>query len=223
MNINSLTIEVTRRCNMRCAHCLRGNAQKRDIELSYIDMLMERVEGIGSLTFTGGEPSMNTEAIRYALAAAQRNGVSVDSFYIVTNGKAIPLDFVTATMEWYAYCWEKEMCGVALSDDIYHEEQLGGFEMADIKLLDALKYYGKHHINGLLSQGRAKKLGADRRPSIYDPVIEGCVVSECTLHLNVLGQIVNGCDWSYAEQHRHVICNVNELSLETLANLAVAG
>ena len=29
--VESLVIEVTRRCNMRCEHCLRGDAQNLDI------------------------------------------------------------------------------------------------------------------------------------------------------------------------------------------------
>lgn len=29
--VSSLIIEITRRCNMACEHCLRGNAQNLDI------------------------------------------------------------------------------------------------------------------------------------------------------------------------------------------------
>lgn len=29
--LESLVVEITRRCNMKCPHCLRGNAQRVDI------------------------------------------------------------------------------------------------------------------------------------------------------------------------------------------------
>ena len=51
--IENLCVEVTRKCNMKCAHCLRGDAQNMDINTCYIDTLLENVSGIGSITFTG--------------------------------------------------------------------------------------------------------------------------------------------------------------------------
>ena len=32
LNIDSLIIEVTRKCNMQCEHCLRGAAQRKTID-----------------------------------------------------------------------------------------------------------------------------------------------------------------------------------------------
>lgn len=64
---NSVFIEVTRRCNMCCAHCLRGDAESIDIQEKYIDAFLDSFETgayISSLTFTGGEISLNIPAIR---------------------------------------------------------------------------------------------------------------------------------------------------------------
>ena len=36
LRLNEFAIEITRKCNMKCAHCLRGEAQKRDIHKKYI-------------------------------------------------------------------------------------------------------------------------------------------------------------------------------------------
>lgn len=35
-----LTIELTRRCNMACRHCLRGDAQNRTISTEIIDKII---------------------------------------------------------------------------------------------------------------------------------------------------------------------------------------
>ena len=82
---NSVFIEVTRRCNMCCAHCLRGDAESIDIQEKYIDAFLDSFETeayISSLTFTGGEISLNIPAIRYTLKAVKERGIAVGSFLI---------------------------------------------------------------------------------------------------------------------------------------------
>lgn len=44
---------------MKCAHCLRGQAQKRNIHKKYITKVLEDISSIGSLTITGFEYSCN--------------------------------------------------------------------------------------------------------------------------------------------------------------------
>lgn len=36
-----VVIEITRRCNMCCAHCLRGDAEAVDIQERYIDAFLD--------------------------------------------------------------------------------------------------------------------------------------------------------------------------------------
>jgi len=60
MNIDNLIIEITRKCNFTCDHCLRGEAQNKDIDHKVIDALLDNnIEYISNITFTGGEPSLN--------------------------------------------------------------------------------------------------------------------------------------------------------------------
>lgn len=57
LNIYNLVLEVTRRCNMCCAHCLRGEAQNMDMQKETIDKLLDQTDSISMVTFSGGEPS----------------------------------------------------------------------------------------------------------------------------------------------------------------------
>ena len=114
---------------MCCAHCLRGDAESIDIQEKYIDAFLDNFEKgayISSLTFTGGEISLNIPAIRYTLKAVKERGIAVGSFYMVTNGKAVDkmADLAMASLEWWAYCDEKDdyMCGLCISSDNFHEE-----------------------------------------------------------------------------------------------------
>lgn len=86
ITLDTLIIEVTRKCNMQCDHCLRGEAQRSNIDHSYITSLLENVSYISSLTFSGGEPSLNVKAIQFTLQELVRLNIPVNNFYIVTNG-----------------------------------------------------------------------------------------------------------------------------------------
>ena len=104
-NACNVVIEVTRRCNMCCAHCLRGDAEAVDIQERYIDAFLDSFANAGyisSLTFTGGEISLNIPAIRYTLNAVRERNISVGSFYMVTNGKAVDkmVELALASLEW---------------------------------------------------------------------------------------------------------------------------
>lgn len=74
---NNVVIEITRRCNMCCAHCLRGDAENVDIQEKYIDAFLDSFSNggyIGTIIFTGGEISLNIPAIRYILKAVKCDG-----------------------------------------------------------------------------------------------------------------------------------------------------
>lgn len=41
--VNYLAIEVTRRCNMKCEHCLRGDAQNLDISTAVLSGIAKHI------------------------------------------------------------------------------------------------------------------------------------------------------------------------------------
>lgn len=41
--IDHLLVEITRKCQLRCAHCLRGDAQNINMSPKIIDKLLESV------------------------------------------------------------------------------------------------------------------------------------------------------------------------------------
>lgn len=214
-NARTIVMEVTRRCNMECEHCLRGTAQNKDLSKTYIDALMCQMDYIGEITFTGGEPSMVPEIIEYALESAKRHKVGVGSFYVVTNGKKITEDFAVACLKWYAYCDDNECTGVELSQDDYHDTAI------DCGLLKGLSFFSERkrtEYNNVIPMGRAKGWAQGRKPSREEFTIyneRDCInIEDGMFYLNCKGEIIGGCDWSYALQNKHKICNVSDLSLE---------
>ncbi len=54
LKIDYLGIEVTRNCNLECAHCLRGNKENKNISGKILDNIFEGITEIGTLFLTGG-------------------------------------------------------------------------------------------------------------------------------------------------------------------------
>ena len=63
MNIKHLMIEMTRECNLKSEHCMRGDAQNITITPEIIDKTLDNIETIFSLTLTGGEPFLHPDMI----------------------------------------------------------------------------------------------------------------------------------------------------------------
>lgn len=120
-----VSIEITRRCNLKCRHCLRGDAQDVDIDLRTIDALVEQTAKIYNLSFTGGEPTLNVSAIAYTLDALRGHKVPLHSIEVATNGKVLSSEFVKTVKEFSRYIAETGASGtdvsVGISKDRYHQ------------------------------------------------------------------------------------------------------
>ena len=224
-----VTIEVTRRCNMQCRHCLRGDAQNVDISNEIIDRFFDGfADGavIETIVFSGGEITMNLDAIKYTLEVVKRKNISVDAFYMVTNGKDVEKipGLVTLSLEWWLYCKEygndpdEDFSGIALSHDSFHED-IGNRAR---NLLSGLSYFkaddkDKDFTSSfLVNEGRAKDLPATawkkREPldEHLDIVVypDGLELDDSEVYLNAVGDIVIGSDWSYDSQAKRAAVNV---------------
>lgn len=124
VSIYNLIIETTRRCNMSCEHCLRGEPQNRDIDVDTIRkfLLTNNVNYISIITFTGGESTLNLQAIRSFMQICKDLNVDVGSFYIATNGKNIPDEFILC-LDLYLFCSDNEVSAVGISKSFYHNKQ----------------------------------------------------------------------------------------------------
>lgn len=221
ITISNLSIEVTRRCNLRCDHCLRGDPISLDINLNYVSRLFQKINRIYCLTLTGGEPSLVPHIISDIFNLAAQNNISISNFYIATNGVKISNDFITALMDAYMYCdeIEDETICLEISSDIQHQEAIG--YTPDIKKLMALRFTNKRNENhnyannpGTIWEGRAAQFYSytGREPSIskvyYEDDNDELMIEQ--LYLNCLGNILPNCDLSYKSQNNPeiIICNV---------------
>lgn len=219
MNIDSLIIEVTRRCNMECGHCLRGDAQNMDIQLKHVKSIAQKLSHVGTITFTGGEPSLASGKILEILEIFKKNDVSVGNFYIATNGKAVGDDFFLACAYWYAFCDDNEITSVSLSNDMHHED------LKASPILSAFTFFHKRDWKGdnVIAEGHAEDWGERPRPDPDQYEVETewhpeGEIREGDVYLNCKGNIVAGCDFSYATQDdpKYIVCHVTKFSLNAV-------
>lgn len=101
VGIDSLGVEITRKCNMKpiCKHCMRGRPQNITLSECAIDNLLNQVSEIGEINITGGEPMLCIERVSYLFERVKNNNIVLDAFKIITNGLLFPREFVSLIKE----------------------------------------------------------------------------------------------------------------------------
>lgn len=82
------SLEITRRCNLRCTHCLRGPSHEDDgLVIDEVRQLVDQLAELGcmKLTFTGGEPFARPDFLAILEYAWQQRMASV----VLTNGSLV--------------------------------------------------------------------------------------------------------------------------------------
>lgn len=226
ISVNSLIIEVTRRCNMHCNHCLRGDAQNCDISTESIKKIAQTIQP-GSVTFTGGEPSLNVKAIREYFAYAEKFGTMPSSFFVATNGLSNQEELAVELLKAYGKMDEKECCELALSRDIFHDAYWDDSKSYDKTIFEGLSFFrkedkahatdGSDSLDWVMPIGRAADNGMGNESNFVDIPITSLeylcqtadhsfIESEDTLdlrfdtiYISANGNVTTICDISYKD------------------------
>jgi hypothetical protein len=215
----NLILEVTRRCNMTCEHCLRGCKENVDMSKETVDTLLDSTEGIGSLTFTGGEPILNAKLIIYIIDEIMSRSIDVNSFYLVTNAGVFNKELFFKLIEFYHYVEEKEYSFVSVSFDNYHK----GADEKYIQWWESLSFYANDKDqrenfgfnNSLISEGYALEYGIGNRGlNLSDEMeVEYLNYFSGDFYVNAKGEITNNCDMSYETQEEHIQGTVDNIDV----------
>ncbi len=235
--IDSLTIEVTRKCNIQCDHCMRGDAQNLDMDTKYVSRLFEQVTSINQVVFTGGEPSLVPHIISDIFDIADNMGTDIESFYIATNAVQISTEFLDVLLKAYLHCSaldyiDSETRLVDISSDMQHAEASDiryDERQENIKKLMAFRFVSKRNENtdyredGAIQEGRAAELIGwgrySREPSVGRVRIEDDRIS--SLYLNSLGNVLEDGNLSFDSQDDSdiIICNVGRKNYSLLNSI----
>lgn len=215
---------------MSCAHCLRGPAENMDMDMEKLRDFFSHVKRVNTLTFSGGEPSLNVAGLRALLDLCEELDVTVYNFYIVTNGKEVTPDFLHVILDWDMFTVSNgggDVNALALSSDMFHEE----IPCENKSLLARLTIFNDEdkrngsYKRGLLNEGRAEELSSStyNKQELFDEALnvkydfdeeddeEDVLLVDGTVYVSADGKILNTCDCSYAHQAMYQIGHTDDM------------
>jgi len=216
---------------MRCGHCLRGEPENKQMSPTHINNFLRQIDYIGTLTFTGGEPTLPSglKVIKYFLEACRVFTVDISSFYIVTNAKVWRSEFPKIIRKYYDYTDDHECSGISISGDQYHERESNFQQRYKIRLEEEIELLGMKlkvdiradiYHDSIIDEGRGSQYRSGNSTTVPIITIEcdneeeetGIRLTEGELYLNCEGNVINGCDWSYESQRKpeHIICKASD-------------
>ena len=94
--LEDLAIETTRRCNLKCDHCMRWVSQNIDLTPEIVDYILENdeIKRINFICFSGGEPTLNPNIIIYTINKIITDNLDVCEIAMVTNGQIFNRELV---------------------------------------------------------------------------------------------------------------------------------
>lgn len=224
--ISQFIVEVGRKCNRQCAHCLRGAMEDVTIDIEYVKHIINQVSYIGCITFTGGEPTLYSKEIAEIVDYIVDNHVEVGGFYIASNGEIYSHELMTALIKLYAHSLEfgdNELTAYDVSNDQFHSPNPD--VIAKLKAFSFFSQRNEIPAKGLIAEGFAKDTGYrylnyDKKFYVSEyPDYDGedTVYEFDMLYLNALGKMLADCDYSFASQRNIDAPAYNEISLVDLA------
>lgn len=232
-----LQIELTRRCNQKCAHCCRGEAQNIDLNKEMIDNFFEKNDicNIGNLLFSGGEPTLNGKILEYIIDKIIEKEISVEMFMLSINGLSYSEDLINGLNKLRDYIIlksvKKRLCPglLMISQDQFHQKA----KKEVIKKLKHLSYFSpidEHEIKPekILPYGRAWENGLSiQQPNLNELInyqknynikeYEGTnylVIGYQYISAN--GNVVNDGCHSYNLMDEYALGNIQQQSMEEI-------
>lgn len=214
--LQTLIIEVTERCQLKCAHCLRGCSRNIDIQKKTVDKLLDQCSDyIESLIFTGGEPTLNFPMMEYVFDQIRQRNIRLGNFWLATNGVENSLELAILLLKNMDLVDDPEMCGVAISNDEFHAQDTKNNPLRHLAFYDKSKEIKERTPNNTIKMGYAEENGIGRN---YNPTtelsieVDGDDIFIEELYLRANGDILADCDISYDLMDKLAICKVEELT-----------
>lgn len=230
MLIDNMIFEVTRKCNMRCRHCLRGKAEDLSMSKQTIQNALKDVERINCIQFTGGEPSLGLYQIRTILEVIKDNNISVGWFWLKTNGSKFSKALINYFAEFQEYVDEPDMSGFEFSVDQFHKDnrKIVNKYLHLSECYEWIQAPKRSNLYYLFREGRAKQEinGVHyKNPYFYSGWCEpeeyyfkqyAVVAWESPVYISANGNVICGCDLSFKHIDKYSFGNVNKRSLKDI-------
>lgn len=234
--VKTVALEVTRRCNLSCSHCMRGDSINKDLDKKYIDIFFDNNSlVIYKLIFSGGEPLLKADLIIYTIDKIIKNKLPVLSIEISSNGTIYDARLLNKLEEYYLYAYKyyelsnelgiKTLVRLRFSNDQYHSYDKAIMKKyEDTKRNISIDYTGyiDYLDDGVLLTGRAKNFmfGKQFTYDIYDIKREETNFGNCyfdnNFYITANGDITTNGNGTYKDMDNNNLGNICEVNINTL-------
>lgn len=164
--IQNLAMNITDNCNLKCAHCLRGDSCKRNMSDDVIEATLSQVKGVGNLAINGGEPTLAIDRIEKIVDYIIKNNIYLEEFTTTINGTIYSDELLYLLDVMNNYIGEDDLLSAfAISLDKYHLAELQRLGLLDKFRENVYKYSENKYFFGLrdiyvklFREGRAANL-----------------------------------------------------------------
>ncbi len=228
-HVSSLCVEITRKCNFTCGHCLRGEAQNVNLDINLLRKFLHenKIQSISELTITGGEPLLVPDLIDQMIQEMRWLRIEVQNFHMTTNGSKFTPDTLNTIGKLFNFCTDNSVSGVDVSNSIWHsadKNYVPFFSGEDLQyeILDHKDFeeYGHGHMgqvdferinkrtkltssSKIIREGRAKDWGTNQIEEISEIDEDDEDNSRYLIYLNANGEVIEDyCDASFETQEQ---------------------
>ena len=120
VNVRTLLLELTRKCNLECKHCFRGDSQNIYMNKEIINYIFNNVCRINTLLLTGGEPLLALEQLKCIRDNIMKDLTNINKVSIVTNGTVLSLDIIDILNDISTRAYLE----IDISDDKFHDLEI---------------------------------------------------------------------------------------------------
>lgn len=230
--LDELVVEITRRCDLECQHCLRGPSENQDMRFKMITRLCERLKEenicLTTLTITGGEPTLNLKGIKQLRRQLHDHGIEIHNLYMAINGQRITDNFIKEIREWDTLCNSTSATLVKISGDSYHPKPCKNYHKVIDDPTFVYEPIRKDAVVTIYYEGNARiNFEEDEIECWHLPkpwVISG--EDDYTyerVYINVYGDVYSSCNLSYERQRTdkenrtgYYVGNINEGTLKEM-------
>lgn len=114
-------IEITRKCNLACENCLRGDAQNITMSKEVIDRIFEDASDCKQVLFTGGEPLLAINEIEYFIDKLIASDWTTSNIAMTINGTICNPKIIDIANK---FCQSRSdsTFHIIISDDEFHDK-----------------------------------------------------------------------------------------------------
>lgn len=229
--IGSLFFELTRKCNLKCMHCMRGEAQDVDLNKNVVDKFFYsdeyKINSISELCFSGGEPSLSYDSLMHMSKIIEKEKIKIYDLSLVLNGTNYDENFIKELVKICEFGRMKDfftraLINIQFSNDQFHpqknKEIIEKYRRSDVLVRIANE---REKLTLILDVGNARANNIGNIPfnesRLTNPIhAQKMCFNRLYLHniyINALGYVLPHGDGSYNIMDEYNLGNIKDKSL----------